>query len=343
MSSRYRAGLIGCGFYSRNHLHAWRDLSEDVELVAVCDHDERKARAAADAFGVSQWYGDAAQMLEAEALDFVDIVTTMPSHKPLVLLAASHKVPVIVQKPFAPTWQDCRDMVEACRNASVPLMVHENFRFQSPILEVRRILEAGTIGELAWGRINWRTGYNIYAGQPYLAAEERFILLDIGVHVLDLARVLLGEVERVFCETQSFKPGIAGEDMATIMLKHINGAVSIVDCSYATKRDPDPFPEVLLEIEGRHGSLILSPGLELRVTSDGETTVRSLRTPLLHWTSEPWHVSQESVLNTQRHWVECLRAGREPEISGRDNLKTYALVEAAYESAKSHWAVRPNS
>jgi predicted dehydrogenase len=342
MSSRFRAGLIGCGFYSRNHLHAWRELAEHVELVAVCDRDEQKARAAADAFGVSQWYGDAARMLEAEALDFVDIVTTMPSHKPLVLLAASHKLPVIVQKPFAPTWQDCLDMIEACRNAGVPLMVHENFRFQSPILEVRRVLEMGTIGDLTWGRINWRTGYDIYAGQPYLAAEKRFILLDIGVHVLDLARVLVGEVERVFCETQSVRPGIAGEDMATIMLRHVNGAVSVVDCSYATKRDPDPFPEVLLEIEGQRGSLILSPGLELRVTSGGETTVRSLRTPLLPWTSEPWHVSQESVLNTQRHWVECLKAGREPETSGRDNLKTYALVEAAYESATSHQAVRPN-
>ena len=51
-----------------------------------------------------------------------------------------------------------------------------------------------------------------------------------------------------------------------------------------------------------------------------------MRTPLLPWTSEPWHVSQESVLNTQRHWLDCLKAGREPDTSGRDNLKTYALV-----------------
>jgi predicted dehydrogenase len=111
----------------------------------------------------------------------------------------------------------------------------------------------------------------------------------------------------------------------------------------ATQRDPDPFPEVLLEIEGRRGSLILSPGLELKVPSDGKTTVRSLRTPLLSWTTAPWHVSQESVLNTQRHWVECLKTGREPETSGRDNLKTYALVEAAYESAATYRAVRPKA
>ena len=114
-------------------------------------------------------------------------------------------------------------MVEACAAAGVPLMVHENFRFQSPMLEVRRVLASGAIGEPTWGRITWRTGYDIYAGQPYLAREERFILLDIGVHVLDLARVLMGEVERVYCETQSVRPGIAGEDAATITLRHTVG------------------------------------------------------------------------------------------------------------------------
>ena len=57
------------------------------------------------------------------------------------------------------------------------------------------------------------------------------------------------------------------------MLRHVNGAVSVIDCSYATKRDPDPFPEVLLEIEGRRGSLVLSPGLELNASrSDGENS-----------------------------------------------------------------------
>jgi predicted dehydrogenase len=79
------------------------------------------------------------------------------------------------------------------------------------------------------------------------------------------------------------------------------------------------------------------------VTSDGKTTVRSLRTPLLPWTTAPWHVSQESVLNAQRHWVECLKTGHEPETSGRDNLKTCALVEAAYESAATYQAVRPKA
>ena len=79
MAARLRAGLIGCGFYASNHLNAWRDLGEEVELAAVCDLDGEKAQAAAEAFGVPHWHTDAAVMMREERLDFVDIVTTMPS------------------------------------------------------------------------------------------------------------------------------------------------------------------------------------------------------------------------------------------------------------------------
>ena len=65
--------------------------------------------------------------------------------------------------------------------------------------------------------------------------------------------------------------------------------------------------------------------------------------PLLAWAERPWHNIQESVLLIQKHWVEALRAGREPDTSGRDNLKTLALVEAAYQGAASRQSVDPAS
>ncbi len=343
-TDRLRAGVIGCGFFAQNHLHAWRDLAADgVELAAVCDLDDAKAAAAARTFGASRHYTDVRLMLEAETLDFVDVVTTMPGHRALVELAAAHRVPVIVQKPFAPTIADCRAMVEACAAAGVPLMVHENFRFQTPIIAVRDVLAQGTIGRPFFARISWRTGYDIYAGQPYLAEEERFIILDLVIHLLDVARFLFGEVGRLVCRTASIRPGIRGEDCATLLLEQEGGLTCIVDATYQAPQDPDPFPETTIEIDGAAGTLRLRPGHTLSVTTRDRSEHRDVAPALLPWASRPWHGIQESVLTTQRHWVKCLRQGVEPQTSGADNLKTFALCEAAYASAASGDPVTPSA
>ena len=125
-------------------------------------------------------------------------------------------------------------MVETMEAAHVPLMVHENYRFQAPIAAVAEVVRSGEIGRPVYAHIASRTAHDIYKGQPYLAAEKRLILADVGVHVLDVARFLLGEVERVYCETQRVRPGLSGEDMATVLLRHICGAISVVECSYAS-------------------------------------------------------------------------------------------------------------
>src|SRR5207244_627607 len=84
-----------------------------------------------DQFGIERRYSDAAALFANETLDFADIATTVGSHRPLVEMAAANRVPVICQKPFAPTLADAKAMVKACADAGVPLMVHENFRWQS--------------------------------------------------------------------------------------------------------------------------------------------------------------------------------------------------------------------
>ena len=114
MSDRIRLGLIGCGFFAQNHLHSWHDLKpEGVDIVAVCDTDAERAKAAADKFGVPHWYTDAAEMFASEQLGLVDIATTMGSHLPLVTLALSNRVPTIVQKPFGEDIAQVREMVAA--------------------------------------------------------------------------------------------------------------------------------------------------------------------------------------------------------------------------------------
>src|SRR5918997_4309505 len=103
MTDRIAIGVIGCGFFSRNHLHSWQDLApEGADLVAVCDVDAGKAKAAAEAFGIPHWYTDAEAMFRERNLGLVDIVTRMDTHRELAELAFRHRVGTIVQKPFAP-------------------------------------------------------------------------------------------------------------------------------------------------------------------------------------------------------------------------------------------------
>jgi len=327
-----RGALIGCGFFAVNQLHAWRDV-EGAEIVALCDRDPARLEAAGRDFGIARLYADAEEMLVREAPDFVDIATTVPSHRPLVELAARHRVPVICQKPFAATLDDARAMVAGCAAAGVALMVHENFRWQTPIQAVRRVIDSGRIGEVFWGRVSFRSAYDVFSGQPYLATGERFIIEDLGIHSLDIARFLFGDATRLTARTRRVNPAIRGEDVATMLLDHAGGVTSVVDCSYATRLASEPFPETLVEVDGSAGTIRLGQGYRMVVTGrDGSETL-DVSPRLLPWASRPWHNIQESVAAIQQHWVDCLRAGREPATSGRDNLKTLALVEAAYDSA----------
>jgi predicted dehydrogenase len=325
--------LIGCGFFARNHLHAWRQL-DGVDLVALCDTDAGRLRQAAIEFGVPRSYTDAAALFASEKLDFVDIATTVHSHRTLVEMAAEAGVHCICQKPFADTMDDARAMVSACDAAGVALMVHENFRWQTPILELRTVLAGCAIGTPFWARISFRSAFDVFSGQPYLATTPRFIIQDLGIHIIDIARCLLGEVATVSATTQRVNPKIRGEDVATLLLRHRSGATSIVDCSYATRLEQEIFPQTLVEIDGDEGSVRLNADYELVVTArDGGTRRMRCEPPLHPWASRPWHNIQDSVVNIQRHWLDCLRQRKEPETSGRDNLGTLELVESAYASA----------
>ena len=124
-----------------------------------------------------------------------------------------------------------------------------------------------------------------------------------------------------------------------MLLRHRAGGVSVVDCSYDARRLPDVFPETLVEIEGPKGAILLKPALKLEVTVDGRMTEEDGDAPLLDWAARPWHVVQESVQATCAHMLAAIRAGREAETSAADNLKTFALAEAAYDSMRTARAI----
>ena len=344
MPDRIALGIIGCGFFAQNHLRAWNALKDQgVEIAAVCDRDPAKAKAAAEVYGAPRFYTDAEEMLANENLGLLDIVTQMDTHRRLVELAMQRGVPTIVQKPFGPNLADCVAMVEASEAAGVFLAVHENFRFETPMRKAIQVLRSGAIGEPSWARISFRTGYDIYKGQPYLLDEERFVILDLGTHVLDLARVFLGEAEQISALTQKRNPRARGEDTATMLVKHLNGGVSVVECTYEARRVPDLFPQTLIEIEGARGAIVVKAGPVMEVTVDGTMTTVDVDAPVLGWAERPWHIVQESVLATCAHMLAAVRAGHSADTGARDNLRTFALCEAAYESAATGQIARPRA
>ena len=333
-----KVGVIGCGFFAQNHLHAWRDI-EGVDVVALCDNDQSNLFATSKEFKIRRQFTDAVELFKYGQFDIVDIATTAPSHRSLVEMAAQHTKHIICQKPFAESVKDARAMVGAVEATGKTLMVHENFRWQSAVRAVIEELRKGTIGEPFFGRVSFRSGFDVFSGQPYLAEGERFIIEDLGIHILDIARALFGDVARISATKRRINPLIRGEDVATMFLEHTGGATCIVDCSYATRRQIEAFPETVIEVDGNKGTISLDLGYKMTVQANGQSEIRDLSPPLLPWASKPWHNIQESVRTIQEHFINCLHEGCEPETSGHDNLQTLSLVEAAYLSASEHRTV----
>jgi predicted dehydrogenase len=115
----------------------------------------------------------------------------------------------------------------------------------------------------------------------------------------------------------------------------------VVDFTYESRKLPDYASQTLVSIEGTTGAVELTPGFKLGITAKGTLKVEDAPKPLAVWSTEERHPALDSVYLTQAHWLDCLRHGREPETSGRDSLKTYAIIEAAYESAATGQSVRP--
>lgn len=329
-----RGALVGCGFFAENHLHAWRQI-DAADIVALCDTDPHRLAGAGRTFAIDATYTDIDALLAAETLDFVDIATGPGSHRALVERAAEAGVAVICQKPIARSPEDARAIVAACESAGVPLAIHENFRWQTPIRAVKAAIDDGAIGAPFFGRVSFRSAYDVFSGQPYLATDERFIVEDLGIHILDIARFLFGEVVHLAAETRRVNPRIRAEDVATVLMSHETAITSIVDCSYATALPDELFPQTLVEVDGSEGTLRLGADYRLTVHTRGSgTVIRDVAPHLLDWAERPWHNIQESVLAFQRNVAACIAAGREPETSGRDNLRTFALVDAVYRSAE---------
>jgi len=335
-----RFAIFGAGFWSQYQLAAWRELKE-VQCVAIYNRTIAKADALAKRFNVPRTYADPEELLRREQIDFVDIITDVDSHGALVHLSAKHKIPVICQKPLAPTLPEAERMVDACRKAGVPLLVHENWRWQAPIRAVHNLLNGGAIGVPFRARIDMISGFPVFKNQPFLKELPQFILTDLGTHILDVARFLFGEVSSLYCHTSRVHPDIKGEDVATVMMK-MGSSQTTVLCEMAYAENPlerEVFPQTLIFIEGDKGSLELAPDYDLRLTTAAGSTRKRVAPAHYPWADPAYDVVQSSIVMCHADMLRALSGAASAETTGEDNLKTLQLVFAAYDSAARDQAI----
>ena len=333
-----RFAIFGTRFWSRFQLAAWNELA-GVRCVSLYNRTRSKAEALAQGFGVSTVYDDAAELLKREKVDFVDIITDVDTHVALALLAAKHGLPVICQKPLAPTLELARALVQTCSQAGVPLLVHENWRFQTALRALNDVLQAGTIGEPYRARLDMRSGFPVTQNQPFLATVEKFIICDVGSHTLDTARWLFGEPASVFAHITRVQPHLKGEDVATIFLRYPRLSCT-VNMSYASNYyEHDRFPETFVFVEGSKGTAEVGPDFSLRVTTSAGTLVRRVPPPHYAWADPRYAVIHSSIVPCHAQFVRQLRGEGPAETTGEDNLRTIKLVYASYDSAATGQAV----
>ncbi|HLL41895.1 MAG TPA: Gfo/Idh/MocA family oxidoreductase, partial [Segetibacter sp.] len=326
--------VIGTGFWSNYQIPAWKEL-EGVEIVAVCDRNRKRAEEVAGKFGVPKVYSIAAELMENEALDFIDIITDVDTHAEFTSLGAEKGLGVICQKPMAPSLGIAQQMISKCKQENVRFFIHENFRWQAPVRALKKEMDQGVIGRPFKARVSFCSAFPVFENQPFLADLKHFILTDIGSHTLDICRFLFGEAKSLFCLTQSVNPKIKGEDVANVLMQMKNGLHCYAEMSYASILEKEAFPQTLVLVEGDKGSLHLTYDFELRVTTKQGTAAQKVEPVIYPWCDPAYAVVHSSIVDCNRNILDGLRDGK-AETTGEDNLKTVQLVWAAYESAATN-------
>jgi D-apiose dehydrogenase len=339
---KFRGVCIGAGYFSHFQYEAWRRIPE-VEIAAFSNRDRARAGEIREKFGLAKHYADYREMFDAEKPDFVDVITPPPSHAEICAEAGRRGIHIICQKPLAPTLEEARAIVANAAASGVRFMVHENFRFQPWHRQIKRLLEAGAVGERLHSlsfrsRMGDGWGQDAYIPrQPYFREYPKLLVYETGVHFIDTFRYLAGEITRVTAWLRRLNPIIRGEDCGLLVFEFANGALGQWDANRYNE-PPCPlscarytFGEFL--VEGNEGSirLYLDGRLTLQKLGGAETDVS--------YTHERRRFAGDCCYFTQRHFVERLLDGGPFETNGEDYLKTLEVQEAVYASANTRQPV----
>jgi predicted dehydrogenase len=341
-----RGVLLGAGSIAPHHMIAW-DAIDDAQIVAIADPVHERALALAAQHGISpeHVYPDHVTALASEQLDFVDIATGPALHREQVVYAADRGLAVLCQKPFVERIEDAHYLVDYCTDKGVRCVVNENWRWRPWYRRVKQLLDDGAIGTARYAAVTCHRDLvlpkadggdpDLLVRQPYTREMPRLLLLEWGIHLIDVLRYLFGPIRSVEAAVRSVSPLVRGEDIARVQFGFHSGVEAMLDISWASRTRPERRlvrgnVEPMI-IEGDHGTIELDPMTDdsLYLTSAAETVTEAARAGC-----SPADAYQQSFANCQANFVRSLRSGGPTENEAADNAETLAATFAAYDSAE---------
>ncbi|MFG1883648.1 Gfo/Idh/MocA family oxidoreductase [Micromonospora sp. NPDC049102] len=230
MAEALRVGLLGYGLAGRVFHAPLIAATPGLRLDAIVTRDPQRREQARQHFPDARLVDDANELWRTpDALDLVVVATPNRQHVPMARAALAAGLPVVVDKPLAPTAADSRALIEEAERRGVPLTVFQNRRWDGDFLTVRGLVERGELGQVLRFESRFeRFRPAIKPGWRELAGTEEAggALFDLGAHLVDQAVQLFGAVERVYAEVDRRRAGAQVDDDAFVALTHANGVRS---------------------------------------------------------------------------------------------------------------------
>jgi predicted dehydrogenase len=345
--NKLKVAVIGCGSISKHHLNGYAN-NPNVELYAVCDIDEKQLNKRGDEYGVSRRYTDLNTMLrELPELDAVSVCTWNSQHAPCTIAALNAGKHVLCEKPMATNAQDAKAMLEAAEKNGKLLMIGFVRRFGNDCAVLQDFIEKGRFGELYYSKAT----YLRRKGSPggWFGDKSRSgggPLIDLGVHVIDLARYLMGGCKPVsvygatfhklgdkrhikakadyVSDSRSKQDVFDVEDMATALVRFDNGSVLQVEASFTLNLEKD---KGTIELFGTKAGAKLDPELSIYTDINGYLANVELTAP----TALSFEGLFENEIN---HFVDCVLNGKTPLTNGRETLRGLQVIWKLYDAEK---------
>lgn len=334
-------GLVGCGAISTQHLEAIQTI-DGAQLGGVVSASQERARAVGERWGVP-WTTDLDELLDRDEIDAVSILTPSGLHPRQTLRALAHGKHVLVEKPIALTVDDADEVIEEGRKRGLTLATVSQRRFEPAARALAGAIAAGALGSvaliLAEGIYHRPQSYYDSAAWRGTIGLDGGVLMNQAIHVIDLARWLGGPVRSVAAHVTTRTHAMEAEDCATVTLEFSSGALGAI---VATTSATPEFPTELrvygdvghVRIVGDAAAEWDVPGHAAPVSAPttGDADVASPP-------SATWGTTAAGYVLQYTDFVDAVRSGRPPAVTGSDGRNAVEIVTAAYEANRTGRAV----